>query len=106
MKKTYLYLQPEYVSKFKCDGQSCEAHCCRGWRISIDKKTYKKYANIKPKFEAEKITQHILKAKIMDMSFSSTNMKIARCLRKIIGAVSKENMEKIIYQILVRRIRA
>ena len=63
MKKTYLYLQPEYVSKFKCDGQSCEAHCCRGWIISIDKKTYKKYANIKPKFEAEKITQHISKTK-------------------------------------------
>lgn len=62
MKKNYLYFQPEYVSKFKCNGQACKAHCCRGWRIFIDKKTYKKYANIKPKFEAEKITQHIFKA--------------------------------------------
>ena len=61
MEKKYLYFQPEYVSKFKCNGQACSAHCCRRWIISIDKKTYKKYSNIKPKADAEKITQHIFK---------------------------------------------
>lgn len=61
MKKTFLYFQPEYVSKFKCDGQFCGAHCCRNWIILIDKKTYKKYSHIKPKAEAEKILRHIKK---------------------------------------------
>lgn len=62
MEKTYLYFQPEYVRQFKCNGQACSAHCCKRWRIFIDKKTYKKYSNIKPKFEAEKITKCIFKS--------------------------------------------
>ena len=59
MKQKFVYFQPEYVSKFKCDGQFCNAHCCKYWRIDIDKKTYKKYAQIKPKSKAKEITQKI-----------------------------------------------
>lgn len=61
MDKTFLYFQPEYVSKFKCDGQACGAHCCKYWRIDIDKKTYKKYERIKPKSAADKITKCLVK---------------------------------------------
>lgn len=61
MEKKFLYFQPEYVSKFKCDGQSCSAHCCKRWIIEIDKKTFKKYSNIKPKSAAEEITKNIFK---------------------------------------------
>lgn len=43
MKKRYRYFQPQYVNKFKCDGSKCGAHCCKGWNIFIDKKTYDKY---------------------------------------------------------------
>ncbi|MBR1728608.1 MAG: flagellin lysine-N-methylase [Selenomonadaceae bacterium] len=59
MKKSYIYFQPEYVSKFQCDGQACNAHCCRNWNIDIDKKTYKKYSAIKPKSNAREITKKI-----------------------------------------------
>lgn len=53
--KTYFYFQPEYVSKFKCDGSKCTAHCCGGWRITIDDATYKKYSRVKPKSKAKEI---------------------------------------------------
>lgn len=43
MDKKYLYFQPEYVGKFKCDGSKCDARCCKNWSIFIDKKTYEKY---------------------------------------------------------------
>ena len=64
MKKTYIYFQPEYVSKFKCNGQACSAHCCKNWRIDIDKSTYKKYSHIKPKMAAQEITKHLSKSEI------------------------------------------
>lgn len=41
-------LQPEYVSRFQCDGTACNAKCCKGWRITIDPKTYQKYCNLEP----------------------------------------------------------
>lgn len=64
MKQTYTYYQPEYVRNFKCNGQACSAHCCRRWRITIDKKTFKKYSHIKPKSAAKEITSHIIKSEV------------------------------------------
>lgn len=43
MEKKYFYFQPQYVNKFKCDGSKCDAHCCGGWNIFIDKNTYNQY---------------------------------------------------------------
>lgn len=40
-------LSPQYFSQFTCIGGSCEDTCCAGWRVTIDRKTYKKYQNIK-----------------------------------------------------------
>ena len=59
MKQTFVYFQPEYVSKFQCNGQACDAHCCKRWQIDIDKKTYKKYSHLKPKSAAQEITSHL-----------------------------------------------
>lgn len=61
MEQVYEYYQPDYFDKFKCDGQKCKAHCCRKWRIYIDKKTYKKYSHIKPKSAAQEILRQIKK---------------------------------------------
>lgn len=55
----YVYVQPEYVRQFQCDGQKCGARCCQGWNVTIDPSTYKKYAGIKPKSEARRIVDHI-----------------------------------------------
>lgn len=56
----YVYLQPKYVSKFKCDGKKCTANCCtRHWRIVIDDESYKKYLQIES--SAHEITRYIEK---------------------------------------------
>ena len=67
MEKTYTYYQPEYVSKFQCDGKACGAYCCRkNWRIDIDKKIYKKYSHLKPKSAAREILRNLSKSNDKD----------------------------------------
>ena len=56
--KKFLYFQPEYVSRFKCDGSKCDARCCKAWNIYIETAAYKKYSRIKPKEKAEEILSH------------------------------------------------
>lgn len=36
-------LVPQYMRSFSCIGSACEDTCCSGWRVEIDKRTYKKY---------------------------------------------------------------
>jgi lysine-N-methylase len=40
-------LAPEYTFRFSCIGPECEDTCCRGWRVHIDKDTYRKYRRIR-----------------------------------------------------------
>ena len=42
----FIFFQPDYVEKFKCDGKRCGADCCRRWIIYIDQETYDSYAQI------------------------------------------------------------
>ena len=56
MERNYIYFQPEYVSKFKCDGAKCKARCCKGWTVDIDEATYKKYSEFT---DSSKIISHI-----------------------------------------------
>lgn len=44
MKK--LYYEPIYVSKFICDGPTCNAACCKDWQIEIDAKAANRYREI------------------------------------------------------------
>ena len=57
--KKFLYFQPEYVSRFKCDGAKCNARCCKGWNIFIDEKSYEQYSHIEPPEAAKEILSHI-----------------------------------------------
>ncbi|EPR14357.1 flagellin lysine-N-methylase [Ruminiclostridium papyrosolvens] len=41
--KMKVFLTPQYFRKFRCIGSECEDSCCKGWRVNIDKETYKKY---------------------------------------------------------------
>lgn len=52
-------LQPEYVSRFQCDGTSCGAKHCRKWGIDIDARTYQKYCGIEPIAERKRIISHL-----------------------------------------------
>ena len=54
--KKFLYFQPEYVGKFKCDGAKCNARCCKSWRIDIDEKSYEQYSGIEPPEISKEIT--------------------------------------------------
>ncbi|MBR5914107.1 MAG: flagellin lysine-N-methylase [Selenomonadaceae bacterium] len=54
----YVYLQPKYVSEFKCDGKICPKNCCRrNWKISIDEETYEKYLRLES--EEHELTRNI-----------------------------------------------
>lgn len=59
MQKIYTIIQPEYVSKFQCDGNICDAMCCQKWRISIDTNILKKYKKIPDKHLRAKILSAI-----------------------------------------------
>lgn len=51
-----IILQPEYVKTFQCDGNKCNAKCCKDdWCIDIDIDTYKKYQRIKNPVVRKKI---------------------------------------------------
>ncbi|MEA4835985.1 MAG: flagellin lysine-N-methylase [Anaeromusa sp.] len=55
-------LQPQYVSQFHCIGSACEDSCCIGWRVQIDKDTYKRYrdcsdSNLRDQMD-EKVKRH------------------------------------------------
>ncbi|MEG0055936.1 flagellin lysine-N-methylase [Hafnia sp.] len=43
--KTHKTVTPNFYTRFQCSGAECIDHCCSGWQIFIDKKTYKKYTN-------------------------------------------------------------
>ena len=45
-----LYTIPDYYKEFQCIADKCEDTCCAGWQIVIDKKTLKKYKQIKGSF--------------------------------------------------------
>ena len=45
-----LVLKESYFDDFKCSADKCIDTCCKGWKITIDKGTYKKYKNISGKF--------------------------------------------------------
>lgn len=39
--------EPAFVTRFSCSGSACRDHCCKGWKITLDKTTVKKYLTSK-----------------------------------------------------------
>jgi len=52
---------PDYFPIFKCIGNECEDTCCVGWKVTIDKDTYKKYTQIKNIDFRKKVIKNISK---------------------------------------------
>ena len=44
--KEFACVEPTYVKKFQCDGRKCNAKCCRGWQVDIDRQTHERYKAI------------------------------------------------------------
>ncbi|MBQ9486287.1 MAG: flagellin lysine-N-methylase [Selenomonadaceae bacterium] len=81
------YLQPEYFETFKCDGQKCNAACCKFWRISIDEDSLQKYRQAE---SADKeISSHI------KFSDKSQDYAVVLCQNGFCPFLSAENLCKI-----------
>ena len=50
----------DYYNKFECIGSECEDSCCKGWTVTIDKKTYRKYKNIPDLPFRKEVLTHIV----------------------------------------------
>ncbi|MGN7387123.1 flagellin lysine-N-methylase [Sporosarcina sp. SAFN-015] len=44
-KTTREFIAPNYMKEFQCIGSACDDTCCAGWKVIVDKDTYKKYRN-------------------------------------------------------------
>lgn len=63
MPERYVCFQPECVDEFRCDGKSCQGHCCKYWQIAIDDSTWKRYSKMKLKSARKGILSHIKQKK-------------------------------------------
>ena len=59
-------IRPRYATRFRCIGSDCEATCCAGWNVDIDRATYKKYKAL-PRGEL----RSLLNANLVAVSTSS-----------------------------------
>lgn len=50
MERVYKVLKPSYYDEFKCVGSKCENTCCKGWNITIDELSYKRYKSVGGKY--------------------------------------------------------
>lgn len=52
-------LVPRYVSRFACIGPDCEDNCCTGWRVTLDKKTFNAYRQVKAPALADRLDRQV-----------------------------------------------
>ena len=74
------FLTPNYMTNFKCIGKDCIDSCCTGWRIDIDKETYKNYINSSEKKINIISKQYLLKNDTKtNLSYASVQNKNRSC---------------------------
>lgn len=61
-------LEPKYLSAFKCVGSDCKDTCCSGWRVPIDKRTFKKYRRSTSPSLAPLFKEKVIAVKSQDKS--------------------------------------
>lgn len=52
-------IAPRYLADFQCVGSACRDTCCAGWRVIIDKKTYKNYQRVTDAPLRKMLEEHI-----------------------------------------------
>lgn len=67
-------LKPVYYGDFKCIANKCIDSCCIGWRVDIDKKSYKKYKKVKGEF-SKKINESIVRNRSANTDLQYGKMK-------------------------------
>lgn len=53
--------RPRYMQTFACVGAACEEHCCQGWRVFLDRTTYKRYQEIRLDSLRDRLQKHVKK---------------------------------------------
>lgn len=94
-------LSIDYYDSFKCTGSKCEDHCCKGWRINVDRSTYNKYKKLKSSEIKKKIDNSINRNRkfISDYDYAKINLIDGKCpmldenrLCEIYKNLGEENM--------------
>ncbi len=57
--RAVLLKMPGHLQDFKCIGPECEDHCCYGWDIIVDKRSYRRYGKMPPTKLARRIRKAI-----------------------------------------------
>lgn len=68
-------LKPVYYGDFKCIANKCIDSCCVGWRVHIDKKSYKKYKKVTGEF-SKKINESIVRNRSSNTDLQYGKMKL------------------------------
>lgn len=68
-------LKPAYYDDFKCIANKCIDSCCVGWRVDIDKKSYKKYKKVSGEF-SKKINESITRNRRINTDLQYGKMKL------------------------------
>lgn len=68
-------LKPFYYDHFQCIANKCIDSCCKGWRVDIDKKSYKKYKKVKGEF-SKKINESIVRNRSANTDLQYGKMKL------------------------------
>lgn len=58
-----IILMPEYIKKFHCTSLDCKDDCCYGWKVVVDKATYKKCKSVHKTTLRNELSRHILRNK-------------------------------------------
>ncbi len=58
-----MILIPEYMKNFHCTSVDCKDDCCYGWKVTVDKATYKKCRNVQKTSVRNELSKYILRNK-------------------------------------------
>ncbi len=58
-----IFLMPEYMKNFHCTSLDCKDDCCYGWKVTVDKATYKKCRNVQKTSVRNELSKYILRNK-------------------------------------------
>lgn len=74
--RSHRSLTPDYVTHFRCTGPDCPDNCCTGWRVTLDKKTFVAYRQVKQPGLAELLPAHIkrIRSNPTDASYASIQL--------------------------------
>lgn len=69
-------IAPKYMETFQCIGPECEENCCHGWRVSIDKQTFKRYRTIPIRDLGDKLKAMVVKTESPPNQYEHAHIRL------------------------------